>query len=189
MDAFSFVFSLFSILLGLALAEVLGGFGRALQSRRKIHIGWMSPLLGAIVAFDITSFWALAWGVHDQIPMRIFVLFCALVLAGIYYLVAKLTFPDDLGEWRDLDAYYFEHKRIVVGGIILCNLLAQAAQSAVGFSWWVGHWALPEFALFYLSFIALFIVRSKRWNLILLAFNLIQYPVVSFAEFLATRGH
>ena len=70
MDAFSFVFSLFSIVLGLALAEVMGGFGRALQSRRKIHIGWLSPLLGTIVAFDLTSFWALAWSVHDHIPAR-----------------------------------------------------------------------------------------------------------------------
>jgi hypothetical protein len=44
-----------------------------------------------VVAFDITSFWALAWSVHKRIPARIFVLFCGLVVTGIYYLVAKLT--------------------------------------------------------------------------------------------------
>ena len=30
MDAFSFVFSLFGLLMGLALAEAIGGFGKAL---------------------------------------------------------------------------------------------------------------------------------------------------------------
>jgi len=36
MDAFNFVFSLFGLLLGLALAEVLGGFGTALDARREV---------------------------------------------------------------------------------------------------------------------------------------------------------
>ena len=46
MDAFNFAFSLFVIVLGLALTEVLGGMRKALQARRKIHIGWLVPLLG-----------------------------------------------------------------------------------------------------------------------------------------------
>ena len=161
MDAFSFVFSLFSIVLGLALAEVFGGFGRALQSRRKIHIGWMSPLLGAIVAFDITSFWALSWQVHDRIPAKIFVLFCSLVIAGIYYLVAKLTFPDDPAEWPDYDDYYFAHKRIVVGGGILCNVLAQLAQTALGLQLFRGALNVAEDFVFYVPIVILFFVRSS----------------------------
>ena len=189
MDAFSFVFSLFSIVLGLALAEVLGGFGRALQSRRRIHIGWLSPLLGAIVAFDLTSFWAIAWDVRGQIPARIFVLFCGLVLAGIYYLVAKLTFPDDPAEWPDFDVYYFEHRRIVIGGVVLCNILATMAQTALGYYWWQGTWWRVNFVLFYGSFAALMLARSKRANLALLAFTLVQYPVVSFIEFMSQGGH
>ena len=43
MSNFEFVFSLFGLLLGLALAEVLGGFGTAIQHRRKVKIGWLTP--------------------------------------------------------------------------------------------------------------------------------------------------
>ena len=60
MEAFNFVFSLFSIVLGLALGEAFSGLGKALQSRRKVRIGWL-PLLALIVAFDIISFWTTAW--------------------------------------------------------------------------------------------------------------------------------
>jgi hypothetical protein len=182
-DAFSFVFSLFGLLLGLALAEVLGGLGRALQSRRKIHIGWLSPLLGAIVAFDLTSFWAVAWNVHERIPARIFVLFAGLVLTGTYYLVARLTFPDDRAEWPDYDAYYFAHKPLVVGGVIACNLFAQLAEAALGFDPLpLTAWAITTSGMFYLSFAALLFVKSKRANLLMLAFILAQYPLVSFLE-------
>ena len=37
MDAFSFVFSLFGLLMGLALAETIGGFGKALELRHRIR--------------------------------------------------------------------------------------------------------------------------------------------------------
>jgi len=183
MDSFSFVFSLFSILLGLALAEVLGGFGRALQSRRKIHIGWLSPLLGAMLAFDITSFWALAWNVRGLMPPKIFILFCGLVISGIYYLVARIAFPDDPAEWPDYDVYYFAHKKFVLGGVILCNLLAAGAQIALGHNPWGTAFGAAESAEFYIPLVVTLWVRPKRWNIALLAFMLAGYPLFSFIEF------
>lgn len=188
MDSFSFVFSLFGLLLGLALAEVLGGLGRALQSRRKIHIGWLSPLLGTIVAFDLTTFWGLAWNVRGQITSYIFVLFCGLILTGLYYLVARLVFPDNPAEWPDYDVYYFEHKRIVLGGVIACNVIAQASQLALGHNPVGNLLDLVTAALFYASFGAAIWLRSKRGNLAALGFILAQYPVVSAIElWAATR--
>ena len=43
MSSFEFVFSLFSLMLGLALANVLGGLGDALQERRKLNVGLLTP--------------------------------------------------------------------------------------------------------------------------------------------------
>ncbi len=70
MDNFSFVFSLFGLLMGLALAEVIGGFGGAIELRHKIRVGWLSPLLGLLIAFDLTSFWMVAWQVREAIPVN-----------------------------------------------------------------------------------------------------------------------
>ena len=55
MDEFSYIFELFALLLGLAVAEMLGGFGQVLKlrARRKagmdegvVRVGWLVPLLG-----------------------------------------------------------------------------------------------------------------------------------------------
>src|SRR4051812_19306019 len=111
MDTFSLVFSFFGLLLGLALAEVLAGFGDALEYRHKVHIGWLTPLMGLIIALDLTTFWIIAWNVRAAIQPRYFVLMCGLILTSIYYLVARLVFPHEPNEWPDYDRYFFANKR------------------------------------------------------------------------------
>ena len=179
MDAFNFVFSLFGLLLGLALAEVFGGFGAALQERHKIRVGWLTPLLGLVVACDLTSFWAWAWDTRAVVPVRYFVLLCCLVVTGLYYLAARLVFPHDRAEWPDYDAYYFAHRRWVIGGVMLSNLLLSAGQLALRFNPFAAPSAQLMAAVFYGQAIALMLVRSRRLSLALLVFWLIQYP--SFA--------
>ena len=187
MDAFNFVFSLFGLLLGLALAEVLGGFGTALDSRREVRIGWLTPLLGLIVLFDVASFWSVAWDVRKAIPPRYFSLLCGLVITGLYYLIARLTFPRPRGERPDYDAHYFANKRWVLGGIVLANALASAGEAALGVNpftpAFVGWAALG----FYVLMLATIFAPGKRANVALLAINAAMYPTISLA-FLLTAG-
>jgi hypothetical protein len=185
MDAFDFAFTLLGLLLGLGLAEIFGGFGRALQSRRKIRIGWLAPLLGMIVACDLTSFWMLAWNVHERIVPGTFVMLCGLAINGAYYLVARLTFPDKPDDWPDYNDYFFAHKRIVLAGVIGCNLAAQTAQYLLGHNPLAGPLDVVAAVLFYPSLLAAIWARSKTANIALLMFILFQYPVLSFVDFLA----
>ena len=61
MTSFEFVFSLYGLLLGLALAEVLGGLAKALKVRRRgghmglriTRLGLAMPLLATFLAIDI----------------------------------------------------------------------------------------------------------------------------------------
>ena len=57
MDAFNFAFSLFGLLLGFSLAEVLSGFARALKRGSARKLGWLTTLLAIFVMLDLTSFW------------------------------------------------------------------------------------------------------------------------------------
>jgi hypothetical protein len=176
MDAFNLVFSLFGLLLGLALAEVLGGFGAALQERRKVRIGWLTPLLGLIVAFDLTTFWGWAWRARGLVPAHSLVLLCALVITGIYYLAARMVFPRDRKEWPDYDAYYFTHRYWVIGGVMLSNLLLAAGQLALGSN----PFALPINIvlpiLFYTQGIALMLIRGRSVSVAILVLWLLEYP-------------
>jgi hypothetical protein len=138
---FEFVFSLFGLLLGLSLAEVLGGAVRTLKARRRVRVGWLTPLLGLFVMLNLVSFWMGAWNAQALIPVAYPALLIGLAITGVYYMGASLVFPGDADEWPDFDVYYFEHRRQVLGGIWLCNILV------FGLSWWMRAMAPTALAL------------------------------------------
>ena len=177
MTNFEFVFSLFGLLLGLSLAELLGGFGRALQKRTKIRIGWLLPLLGLLVLLDVSSFWLVAWSVRDAVPIAYFPMMVGLLICCLYYLVATLVFPHDFDEWPMFDDYYFAHRAQVIGGMILCNALALVGVVLLGVDPLSDLQDQISVVVFLASAAALMLVRGKRANLALLIFIVLQYPI------------
>ena len=173
MSAFEFVFSLFGLLLGLSLAEVLGGLARTLKQWRTVRLGWLTPLLGLLVMLDLTSSWALAYALRDSIPGNFLTLVIGLFVTGLYFLAASLVFPEDASKWPDLDAYYFEHKQQVLGGILASRVLARAAQFALGTAGWD---YFPAFAAFVALALAAIFVRGRRANIAVLVVFLALYP-------------
>ena len=130
MSAFEFVFSLFGLLLGLSLAEVLNGLARTLKARRSIKVGWLTPLLGIFVMFHISSFWNDLWQMRDHLSVTSGMLYLGVILASVYYFSASLVFPEKVEEWPDLDAYYFEHKRQILAGVLSCKLVVTFGKQA-----------------------------------------------------------
>lgn len=122
MSGFEFIFSLFGLLLGLALAEGLGGLSRALKARHKVRIGWPTTLLALLVSCDVVTFWMFGWALRDAVTIRWPVLFAGFLITAIYYVSASLVFPDDPEEWHDLDGHFDLHRRKVLSGILICNI-------------------------------------------------------------------
>ena len=140
---FDYIFELFTLLIGLAVAEMLMGFSRILKlrARRKagvdptaieLHVGWLVPLLGMLVLVDLGTFWSIVWSMRGVLDMRMGMIFGVLVLIGGYYLIATLVFPDEPELWPDFDAYFWQQKRWVVGGMLAINLATTAAHVALG---------------------------------------------------------
>lgn len=136
MSEFEFVFSLFGLLLGLSLVELLGGLARTIEAEfrerrtapapaeRTFRAGWLTPLLGLFVMLDILTFWAAAWSTREYLGVTGPVLLGGLLFAGSYYLAAHLVFPREVhggaADVRiDLDAHYFEVRRVVLGAMFL----------------------------------------------------------------------
>ncbi|MCY7279846.1 MAG: hypothetical protein LH610_02950 [Sphingomonas bacterium] len=132
MSEFEFAFSLFGLLLGLALAEGLGGLARALKASHAVRIGWLTSLLGLFVSCDVVTFWVYGWGMRTLIPFTWPSLFSGFVVTAIYYVSASLVFPDDPEEWRDLDGHFWKHRRKVLGGVMLCNAALLATAFGLG---------------------------------------------------------
>lgn len=125
MSPFGLVFTLFGLVLGLALAAVLNGFSRALKLKRgarPVRIGWLTPLLGLVVMLDLTSFWLLAFDAREQISANCVTLLSVLGMVGVYYLAATLIFPDTPEDWPDFDEWYDKQNRLVIGGLLTANV-------------------------------------------------------------------
>ncbi|MES2755506.1 MAG: hypothetical protein V4659_12675 [Pseudomonadota bacterium] len=131
MSAFEFIFSLFGLLLGFSLVEVLGGLARALgvllqpAERRPpdFRLGWLTPLFAIFVLLDLLSFWGAAWLVRDLLHVSGATLTSLLFFAGAYYCCAHLVIPADLATAGDLDAHYFRVRRTVLFGLLVLLLL------------------------------------------------------------------
>ena len=193
MSTFEFVFSLFGLLLGISLIEVLSGLARTVEaklrlSRREeeeaaeIRVGWLTPLLGVFLMLDLISFWRAAWVARDHLPPSGAALFGGLVFAGSYYLAAHLVFPRDVGDEVDLDDHYFRVKRLVFGTLLALLALQMAfwfsvPQLASYFTIMPQLWV--KLGVFVALLVGVLTVSGKRVNLALLVM-LVGYYLVDY---------
>ncbi len=131
-SGFEFIFSLFGLLLGLALAEGLSGLSRSIKASPAVRIGWPTALLGIFVVCDVVTFWMYGWTLRDVLPLNWPTLFGGFVVTAIYYVSASLIFPDDPDGWGDLDRHFDKHRRKVLIGILLCNIALLATATTLG---------------------------------------------------------
>lgn len=127
MSAFEFFFSFYGLLLGLSVAELVGGLARVLHEKQRIRFGLLTPMLALFVAIDIATFWNQAWVIFRGAPFNTFVLLISLSIAATFYVAASVTFPrvsaEGGNERIDLDDHFWAHRRLVFGCILAANLI------------------------------------------------------------------
>jgi len=142
-SAFEFFFSFYGLLLGLSVAELVGGFARVLHERERIRFGWLTPALALFVAIDIATFWNQAWVIFRGAPFNTFLLIVSLSIAATFYVAASVTFPrvsaEGAHERIDMDAHFWAHRKLVFGCILGANLIVAVmviilAQADPGFA-------------------------------------------------------
>lgn len=188
MSQFEFLFSLYSLLLGLSMVELLSGLGKTVKARLHVdeeakagyRVGWLTPLLGLFVMLDLLSFWGAAWAVRDIIAVSGGWMMGTMLFASAYYLAAHLVFPESIPENGDLDPHYFHVRRIVLG--MLFALLV------VQLTFYLSHpdlttrlvnpTALILTAVLVILMTAAFFVKSKAMNIAVLIALIIRYAAV-----------
>ena len=108
MKPFEYLLLLPAVVLGLALSDIALSTQRLLNAWGRVKWGWLAPL-AAMLAFAkvVTQWWV--WFGGDQIARGLtFEMFAGVLLsAGILFLLAATSLPDDIGERGiDLRAYY-----------------------------------------------------------------------------------
>lgn len=127
MSPFEFFFSFYGLLLGLSVAELVGGFSRVLHERQRVRFGWRTPLLALFVAMDVATFWSQAWTIFRGAPFSLALLFVGLTVAATFYIAASITFPrvtaEGVEQKIDLDDHFWAHRRLIFTCILAANLI------------------------------------------------------------------
>lgn len=130
MTGFDFAFALFSLLLGLSMAEIFQGFARVLKLHAEAHIrhekrvrvGWLVPLLAILVMLYQLSFWMQAYAVRNTLPFTYITMLVVTIMVGGYYLFSTLVFPEKPEEWPDFDLYYDQYNRLILSGLLVIGI-------------------------------------------------------------------
>jgi len=121
MSAFEFFFSFYGLLLGLSVAVIATGLATAIQHRKKVRIGRLTPLLATFVALDIATFWDSAWTNFRDMPFSYGLLVAGLAVALVYFIAATLVFPHQIEDGDSLDDHFWANKRIVLLLLVAAN--------------------------------------------------------------------
>ena len=114
MSPFEFVCAFYSVVLGIAVAQLMTSVGRLLEVRDQVRTYWVQSLWVVIVLMvDVNSWWAM-WELRSAKSWS-FISFSLLVgLVASIYLVTVLLFPrvPESGGQIDLDAHYYKNRRV-----------------------------------------------------------------------------
>lgn len=127
MDAFSYLSVLLSIILGLAITQVLQGYRGLLLSRARVKLYWPTLIWSVLILLMATQNWWASFGLagHDDWTFGAFA--TILLQVSLLYMMAAVVLPDiPPGEQVDLEAHYFREQRSFFGlaqAVILASLL------------------------------------------------------------------
>jgi len=187
MDQFSYLSVLLSIILGLAITQVLKGFRGILLARRRVVVYW-PVLVWAVLLLSIfvQSWWA-SFGMRDIAQWTFPAFSIVLLQTVLMYMLAALVFPDFHGdETTDLRAHYLDHTGWFFG-LMVAALVTSLFKDVV----LSGHFSDAANVAFHLCFIASSIVamltRREGYHKGLSVVGLAMFAVYTLALFSRLR--
>jgi len=185
MDEFSYLSVLLSIIVGLAITQVLKGYRGLVLGGARVQRYWPTLVWSAsLLLMNVQSWWAMF--TLREVRVWTFAAFATILAQTVaQYLLAAIVFPDFFGDERvDLRAHYWAHARSFFGLTILV-LLASLGKDVV----LTGHLTEPANVAFHAGFIALatiaLLTRNERFHkalALIIAALFATYVVVLFAR-------
>lgn len=119
MDAFSYLSVLLSIILGLAIAQVLQGYRALLLARERVRLS--PPVLiwsGLLLLFATQAWWA-SFGLRQRTSWDFLSFAIILLQMVLLYMLSAVVFPEvEANEGVDLVDHFERHRRIFYGLVI-----------------------------------------------------------------------
>lgn len=162
MDAFSYLSVLLSIIIGLAVTQILQGFRARMLSHERVQRYWPTQVWAAILLIVCTQTWWAMFDLRNRTNWQFDDFMVLLAQTILIYLLAGLVFPDfPDGRPVDLREHYFAQRRRIFA-LLLATVSISIARDLV-----LNH-ALPGRAnlLFHAAYISLAIIgisTAREW--------------------------
>lgn len=183
MSAFEFYFSFYGLALGLSVAVIATGLATAIQHRKAIRIGWLTPLLALFVGLDIATFWDAAWHAFRDAPFSYGMLVIGLAIALVYFIAASLVFPHQIEDGLALDEHFWANKKIVLLLTTAANTMMVAVSAFQVLGQPGAGMILLNYAIAYPLYLILIVpaalTRSKRWFAGLVGLHVLIYLAIA----------
>ena len=151
MDAFSYLSVLISIIVGLAVTQVLQGFRGLMLARSRVRTYWPALVWAVLVLVLCVQVWWAMFGLSQRPAARWTFLDFGIVLLQTVplYLMAGLVLPDVEGNHDvDLHAHYFAHHRWFFTLLVLLIVVSLVKVRIL-----IDAWPRPMDTAFQLGFI------------------------------------
>lgn len=111
-DAFGYLSVLLSIIIGLAIAQVLQGYRALLLARRRTHSDATPLIWSGLVLLVAAQAWWASFGLNARHNWDFLDFAIILIQMGLLYMLAALVLPDvPHGEPVDLNRHFEDHRR------------------------------------------------------------------------------
>lgn len=123
MDEFSYLSVLLSIIIGLAVTQILQGLRGRILSHARIKPFWPTQVWAAILLLVSAQTWWAMFSFRDRHDWNFIQFFILLLQSTILYLAAGLVYPDfPPNEEVDLQDHYLRRRQQFFGLLILSTL-------------------------------------------------------------------
>ncbi len=162
MDEFSYLAVLLSIILGLAITQLLTGWRGRMLARARVRPFWPSDLWSGILLLIATQTWWAMFGLRARTAWDFGDFAIVLAQTIALYLLTGLVYPDFASDREvDLRVHYFAQRRHFFSVASLLVLISIARDLVL-------NHALPDpvnlrYHLFYLTAAILALLTARPW--------------------------
>ena len=160
MTGFEFLFTFYSLLLGMAVANIATDFADMWRERHARMAGTSTVLLGLFILISVAQQWISFWSGHNTLDMGPTNLLVCIVVAFPFIFVSQAMFPAKNDECTSLEDYYMAHNR-VLHGVLLIPIF-----TAIIYNLYLGSlkdWPNLSFFLLRIGIPLLLMVFQIRW--------------------------
>lgn len=119
MESFNYLSVLISIIVGLAIAQVLQGVRGLVLTRSKVRLYTPTVIWTGMALLIAVQVWWASFSMHEEARWNFVVLLAIVLQATSVYMIAALVLPDAKGETSvDLRDHYFAHRHWFFGALL-----------------------------------------------------------------------